>query len=37
VELLHRARQAGYTGGKSALYALAQTLRAHDGHAAGAL
>lgn len=28
VELLHRARQAGYTGGKSALYALAQTLRA---------
>ena len=29
VELLHRARQAGYTGGKSALYALAQTLRTH--------
>jgi transposase len=28
VELLHRARQAGYTGGKSAIYALAQTLRA---------
>jgi transposase len=28
VELLHRARQAGYVGGKSALYALAQTLRA---------
>jgi transposase len=27
VELLHRARQAGYTGGKSALYALAQQLR----------
>lgn len=27
VELLHRARQAGYVGGKSALYALAQTLR----------
>jgi transposase len=27
VELLHRARQAGYTGGKSALYAFAQTLR----------
>jgi hypothetical protein len=27
VELLHRARQAGYTGGKSALYALAQSLR----------
>lgn len=27
VELLHRARQAGYTDGKSALYALAQTLR----------
>ncbi len=27
VELLHRARQAGYTGGKSALYALVQTLR----------
>lgn len=26
-ELLHRARQAGYTGGKSATYALAQTLR----------
>lgn len=29
VELLHRARQAGYTGGKSALYALAQSLRVH--------
>jgi transposase len=29
VELLHRARMAGYTGGKSALYALAQTLRPH--------
>jgi transposase len=27
VELLHRARLAGYTGGKSALYALAQSLR----------
>jgi len=27
VELLHRARQAGYTGGKTAVYALAQTLR----------
>ena len=27
VELLHRARQAGYTGGKSAVYGLAQTLR----------
>ena len=27
VELLHRARQAGYAGGKSAVYALAQTLR----------
>lgn len=27
VELLHRAKQAGYTGGKSALYALAQTVR----------
>jgi transposase len=27
VELLHRARQAGYTGGKSAVYVLAQTLR----------
>jgi transposase len=27
IELLHRARQAGYTGGKSAIYALAQTLR----------
>lgn len=27
VELLHRARLAGYTGGKSALYALAQRLR----------
>ena len=27
VELLHRARAAGYTGGKSALYALAQTVR----------
>ena len=29
VELLHRARLAGYTGGKSALYALAQTRRPH--------
>ena len=29
VELLHRARQAGYTGGKNAVYALAQTLRVH--------
>jgi len=28
VELLHRARQAGYSGGKSAVYALVQTLRA---------
>jgi transposase len=28
VELLHRARLAGYTGGKSALYVLAQSLRA---------
>ena len=37
VELLHRARQAGYTGGKSALYALAQTLRVRVGDAAGAL
>jgi transposase len=27
VELLHRARQAGYAGGKSALYTLVQTLR----------
>jgi hypothetical protein len=27
VELLHRARLAGYTGGKSALYTLAQMLR----------
>lgn len=27
VELLHRARLKGYTGGKSALYALAHTLR----------
>jgi transposase len=27
VELQHRARQAGYTGGKSAVYALVQTLR----------
>jgi transposase len=27
IELLHRARVAGYTGGKSALYALAQSLR----------
>src|SRR6476646_3256931 len=27
VELLHRARVAGYVGGKSAVYALAQTLR----------
>ena len=30
VELLHRARLAGYTGGKSAIYALAQTLRTRD-------
>lgn len=29
VELLHRARQAGSSGGKSAVYALVQTLRAH--------
>ena len=29
VELLHRARAAGYTGGKSALYALVRTVRAH--------
>jgi transposase len=28
IELLHRARMAGYAGGKTALYALAQTLRA---------
>jgi transposase len=27
VELLHRARQVGYAGGKSAIYTLAQTLR----------
>jgi hypothetical protein len=27
VELLHRARQAGYAGGKSALYTLVQSLR----------
>lgn len=27
IELLHRARVAGYTGGKTALYGLAQTLR----------
>jgi len=27
VELLHRARHAGYAGGKTALYALAQSLR----------
>jgi len=27
VELLHRARQAGYTGGKTAVYALARTMR----------
>src|SRR5689334_18575957 len=27
VELLHRARQAGYDGGKSALYTLAHALR----------
>ena len=27
IELLHRARVAGYAGGKTALYALAQTLR----------
>ena len=35
VELLHRARQAGYTGGKSAVYALAQTLRTLGRYAAG--
>ena len=35
VELLHRARQAGYTGGKSAVYALAQTLRDAGRDAAG--
>ena len=35
VELLHRARLAGYTGGKTALYALAQTLRGRVGDAAG--
>ena len=29
VELFHRARQAGYTGGKSAIYALVTTLRTH--------
>ena len=29
VELLYRARQAGYTGGKSAVSALAHTLRVH--------
>jgi len=29
VELLYRARQAGYTGGKSAIYALARALRVH--------
>lgn len=29
VEVLHRARLAGYTGGKSALYALVHTLRVH--------
>ena len=29
VELLHRARLAGYTGGKTALYALVHTLRVH--------
>jgi transposase len=29
VELLHRARRAGYSGGKSALYALAHALRQH--------
>ena len=29
VELLHRARLAGYTGGKIGVYALAQTLRVH--------
>lgn len=30
VELLHRARLAGYDGGKSAIYALAQTLRTRE-------
>jgi transposase len=30
VELLHRARVAGYDGGKTAVYALAQTLRARE-------
>lgn len=30
VELLHRARLAGYAGGKSAIYALAQTLRTRE-------
>jgi len=30
VELLHRARLAGYAGGKTAIYALAQTLRARE-------
>jgi transposase len=30
VELLHRARQAGYAGGKSALYDLARTVRPHQ-------
>jgi predicted transcriptional regulator len=34
VELLHRARLAGYRGGKSAVYALADAAGA-DGHAAG--
>ncbi len=29
VELLHRARQAGYTGGKTALYDLVRTMRPH--------
>ena len=37
VELLHRARLAGYTGGKSAVYALAQTLRVRTRDAVGAV
>ena len=37
VELLHRARQAGYTGGKSAVYALRADAADAGRDAAGAL
>ena len=35
VELFHRARQAGYTGGKSALYAVGADRAPAPGHPAG--